>query len=404
MKLYHSIERKTQPTVIEEIIGEGGSEAAIVLAAPYFAKENYTKLDKFSYFRNENADINPVGSLSVMPSATSDANYLAITDNADATTTALKDASEFFAKKITATNRTMPTSGTWSCVEFGTIFVAAMRHTTSAASSTDGVTWTARSVNAIEWNNIKFGNSIYVLIGRANSSSATNIYNTSADGLTWTSRTLPVSGYWNNLVFGNGMFVLAGSTGLYTSTNGTTWTQRSALNFSRVAAGGGYFVAFSGSTCYTSTNGTSWTQRETLTGSVGSCVWGNGVFIGQINSDIISSIDGVTWGRYINALPIVPNVSFGSFYFGNGVFVAVGFISGSTTNAIAISRNGIAWTQHTLSQSAVWYGSAFGSAKFVVVGHSASCVNITESTTVRVAETPTTLTLPANHSYFVKIT
>jgi hypothetical protein len=204
MKLYHSIERKPQPTVIEEIVGEGGSEAAIVCAAPYFAKENYTRLDKFLFFRNEDADLSPVGSLSVLPTSTVDATRLAITNGSEVSATVLQNAANFFAEKLQSTQRVLPVSTNWVSVTFGNgVFVAVAYGSSIAATSPDGITWTQRVLPvSTNWRSVTFGNGVFVAVVQSSSIAAT-----SPDGITWTQRVLPVSANWVSVTFGNGVFV-----------------------------------------------------------------------------------------------------------------------------------------------------------------------------------------------------
>jgi hypothetical protein len=323
MKLYHSIERKPQPTVIEEIVGEGGSEAAIVYTAPYFAKENYTRLDKFSYFRNEDAEIDTAGVLSVLPTATVDNTRLAITNNTEVSPAVLQNAANFFAEKLQATQRVLPVSAGWISVTFGNgVFVAVAQSSSIAATSPDGITWTQRVLPvSASWYSVTFGNGVFVAVARYSS-----IAVTSPDGITWTQRVLPVSVEWFSVTFGNGVFVA---------------------------------VAQSSSIAATSPDGITWTQRV-LPASAG-------------------------WI---------------SVTFGNGVFVAVA----SGSSIAATSPDGVTWTQRVLPASTGWLSVTFGNGVFVAVAYlSSTAATLLQDPTNRITETPA-LTLPANHSYFVKIT
>lgn len=123
---------------------------------------------------------------------------------------------------------------------------------TTANTSPDGITWTARTVPALAgYENIAFGNSIYVATGGTLWSGSNTIYATSPDGITWTSRSLPATMIVAGLVFANGKFWMLGTasgTTIYSSTDGITWTTNtiSSIGTPRALAfGGGVYVATS---------------------------------------------------------------------------------------------------------------------------------------------------------------
>jgi hypothetical protein len=70
---------------------------------------------------------------------------------------------------------------------------------------------------------------------------------TSTDGTTWTNRTTANTNAQNAVAYGNGLFVSVGVSGSFqTSTDGTTWINRTAANVSDqngVTYGDGVFVA-----------------------------------------------------------------------------------------------------------------------------------------------------------------
>jgi len=97
-----------------------------------------------------------------------------------------------------------------------------------AYTSTNGTTWTARTVPAIAgYERIAYGNSIYVATAGTLWSGSTTTYATSPDGVTWTSRTLPFTSTVGGLVFANGKFWMLPSnvgTAIWSSTDGINWT------------------------------------------------------------------------------------------------------------------------------------------------------------------------------------
>jgi hypothetical protein len=111
------------------------------------------------------------------------------------------------------------------------------------------------------------------------------------------------------VVFANGLFVTTGSTGISSSSDGITWTQRSSAGDFRggklVYAGGLWFAAINGGNLYTSSNGTTWTSRSPSFSSeqfIGAA-FGNGVYTILGSGGLLqSSTDGVTWTSRTNPL------------------------------------------------------------------------------------------------------
>lgn len=150
-----------------------------------------------------------------------------------------------------------------------------------------------------------YGNGIWVLVIAGVVSSASATAEKYPAGLTFTNRTLPITSP-TRVSFANNLFVAIGSDGIATSTDGTTWTQRSSagdFRNSRVMyAGGVWFAAISAGSFYTSTNGTTWTARTSMAGYflVGA-TYGNGVYcVMTSQGSLYSSADAVTWTSRTN--------------------------------------------------------------------------------------------------------
>ena len=72
-----------------------------------------------------------------------------------------------------------------------------------AASSTDGITWTVRTLPSSQyWNSVAYGNGMFVTTAVGSNASAY-----SSDGITWTALALPASEEWWGIAYGNGRFV-----------------------------------------------------------------------------------------------------------------------------------------------------------------------------------------------------
>ena len=201
----------------------------------------------------------------------------------------------------------MPTAGYWSTSAYGnSTFVATVNFGTSAATSTDGITWTLITLPAsAAWHATTYGNGVFVLVSTSTTAA------TSTDGITWTLRTLPSASYWYGVAYGNGVFVTAG--------NGTA-------------------------NAATSTDGITWTARTIPTGNWEQMAFGNGVFVtpGRLVGNAAYSTDGITWATST----IAGGGQFAEITFGNGKFVAA-YGDGGSSSSAAVSTNGITWTINT---------------------------------------------------------
>ena len=157
----------------------------------------------------------------------------------------------------------------------GTTFVI-MRGTTSAYSSTDGLTWATRTLTTTGVGGV---NKLAAKAGRWVGITNTTTPNTSTDGTTWTTASAtPVS--FAFVTVANGVFLAASSTDsltYYTSTDGVTWTARSLPP----AVGSGILAAL-GLSSYEGSCGTHFVTQP---------VWDNSEVY------IYTSSDGVTWTK-----------------------------------------------------------------------------------------------------------
>lgn len=160
---------------------------------------------------------------------------------------------------ITWTLRNTPATGpyNWVDVAFGAwtpiggsaiqlfIAISVTAVATNVMYSTDAITWLPASTGSADIpRSISFGQGIFVVVSDTGSS----VCFTSSDGITWTSRSVPLS-LATSVGFGSGIFAAVNGTGqVMTSPNGVTWTQQVAANMNAwqaVTAGNGLFVAVS---------------------------------------------------------------------------------------------------------------------------------------------------------------
>jgi hypothetical protein len=229
--------------------------------------------------------------------------------------------------------------------------------------STDGITWsTVPAGLTIEY--VTFGNGIFVGVGYSIVSGVPTAFAASSpDGINWTARTPAANNWWQDVAYGNGLFVAVARTGtgnrIMTSPDGITWTSRNSgidPDFSSVAYGNGIWVAISegstGGTTFTSYDGIDWSEQATsfINRSV---YFANGLFVtgGQWSED------GINWNTATN--PINPF----QITYGNGFFVGV---TSSGTNRIFYSNDGKVWTGTPAASDATFEAIAFGENTFVV--------------------------------------
>jgi hypothetical protein len=108
------------------------------------------------------------------------------------------------------------------------------------------------------------------------------------------------------------------------------------------------------------------------------------------------SEDGVAW----QAGDVISFWDTKSIAYGNGLFVAVGYVDGgSGKNTAYYSTNGINWTSTSLPALRNWTGITYGNGKFVAIsGSDTSLSNIAAYSTDGINWTQTTLPLTTNWS------
>lgn len=248
----------------------------------------------------------------------------------------------------------------------------------SIQSSTDGLTWTNRTVaNTNKMYGVGYGNGIFIAVG------SNGALQTSTDGTTWTNRTSNSNNQdLYNVAYGNGVYVAVGGAvnpngTIISSTDGTTWIRRTAANvfaLTSVAFGNGTFVVAGGNAAgsgslQSSTDGTTWTNRTVANSNPMSCIaYGNGIFVtGSDTSPTIqySTDNGVTWSQ--DSVSGILSYT-RSIVYGNGIFMAVG------AGGIAVSTDAITWSSRTtrsaLASATVVRGIEYNDNVFYMCGNS----------------------------------
>ena len=252
------------------------------------------------------------------------------------------------------------------------LWVATGQGTNSLATSTDGMNWTSRSVNAsrVAYGKDGSGNGMWVTIGSSRN------FATSYDGITWTARTttaISSSASCIFLIYANNCWAATTSDSyIVTSLDGILWTNRGYNNVKDCLAYAQYtytkpmYVAvgagITNQTLIGSTDGTNWTQypyNQPFSTAGHGVAWNgvNWIAVGKGGNNIASSDDGINWTGY----PFLSNqgndVVYGKDGSGNGLWVA----AGEGGSAIATSPNGKIWTVG-VGSTIFYYGISTGVA------------------------------------------
>lgn len=284
------------------------------------------------------------------------------------------------AAGINWANVSVATIGDLNGVDYADSTWVAVSGTGAAISSTDGATWTARtlftsgaSTDRLGANAIAHVGSNYVAVGSLSSapySSSSGIAAWSTDGVNWTMASTLSVGTPMHGVIGGTKFIGLGEAGhIYSSPDGHTWTSVTAISGvptlnAGVYGNGRYVAVGDAGWIATSTDGSAWAAGQvvkvnsagvnlhgvTYTGTMYVAVGDNGL--------IATSTDGAAWTPRTSALSGALRATAA----GGGEIVIVG------DSGIETSEDGITWTARNASGVAVLKGAGFGNGKFAAVG------------------------------------
>jgi hypothetical protein len=297
-----------------------------------------------------------------------------------------------------------------------------------AMNSVTGSSWTASSSSQVgAWNAVTYGTpasgtysgqTVLVAVGSANTGTGGQRVMTSTDGNNWVFQTPPTAAdsvNWMGITWGGnpGKFVAVGDftsvvptspRGMY-SADAVTWTMATTVPVSfwiDVAWGGPagsekfVAVAFSGTDrAMTSPDGDVWTAvtASTPAGIVTSNVWCSVEYGGPAGAQkfvataaggvatcspscIMYSTDGSSWTAALSAnMPAGSDtMNWKDIAWGNGMWVAVAYVSGSSTQLVMTSLDAQVWTLQTAAFSSNWEAVAFA-PPYVFVAVSSSLSN-----------------------------
>ncbi|MBI5768611.1 MAG: hypothetical protein HZA93_12505 [Verrucomicrobia bacterium] len=144
------------------------------------------------------------------------------------------------------------------------------------ATSPDGLTWTARTLNAglstPGYSRVRFLNGRFIIMsagftGSGTTTARAGFVHTSTDGVTWTNLAYAEASSFAELIFVNGRYYSAAGSTIASSADLTTWTAHPTplagiYSYLDIAYGGGrWFATTNGAGgVVTSTDGSTWTQ------------------------------------------------------------------------------------------------------------------------------------------------
>jgi hypothetical protein len=318
-------------------------------------------------------------------------------------------------------------------------------------TSSGGVTWTSQTSPAnINYQDVIYANSLYIAYGTFVGANLA----TSTDGVTWTSRSVGV-GNVLQVIYAGGQFVAAGTMGVYTSPDGVTWTSRTTglttANHTSIAYIGSTYYAGTNSSGYyaTSTDAITWTlKRDASTGGFYGFFNVNSKVVGVGDMGIVI-LDGGTREAYqpnftygttltvgtgarqvayngsnqyvaINSASLpyysadgnnwlgAPLSNGGQLSTGNAVFHLNGnyiILATNGSTSIATSSNGTSWTTRATTGATGLISAAFGASTYVAVGGSGSVVSSADAVTwtLRTAGASTFNDVVFGNSLFVAV-
>ena len=339
------------------------------------------------------------------------------------------------SKSFTDTTKTsLDSNYTWKKICYGGcnggVFVALPEKKNSASNNVTniiqysldkGTTWKNASITSYIYQDICYGNGMFILIPYSTAANAElKYYYMSYNGVSWSRRTLPVAGFWNKIIYLNGKFHLYGLT---TATSITVGDKFQSMMGS-IIGGEGSSAMMSIPLC--SSDGINWEldlgrlkEQPDL-----ACMGVDSYIISYANEYKVSTMhdgdcdkdaelaytiqlpDPDKTGDYIilrteddkklyirNKIgePTTVNAEvqnygdtdtirryFGAIFYGNGIFILLPWYQASDSSSTAItnmsigaySLDGIIWQKMNVSAACEFIAGCYGNGTYVAIGNS----------------------------------
>ncbi len=162
-------------------------------------------------------------------------------------------------------------------------------------TSTDGSTWTDVQHLNKNFQDITYGNGVFVAVG------SSGVIKTSPDGINWSSMNSGIASRLNSVIWDGARFVVVGDSGkILTSTDGTVWAEQSSgvtQELNRIAWSGSEYIAVgSNGTILRSTDSVSWSSLASNTSqALTGIVWTGSTYVVVGYGYLETTKDFVTW-------------------------------------------------------------------------------------------------------------
>ena len=283
------------------------------------------------------------------------------------------------------TSRTAPSDNDWMGVTYSpslNLFCAVSTFDVTnpmCITSTDGITWTERTIPNGSWSDVHWGDGLFVAVQTTGNPAY------SSDGINWSSGSVPVNGDDRQAVVynpDNDQWVTVKSTGtnrVSLSSDGINWTDQATAG----DAYAWYDVAWSpslGLYCavsyfagpsnrmMTSPDGVTWTLRAPAeTAQFAGIDWSPelGMFVAAGNNVINTSTDGINWSSVTEPVPggnfrdVLWVSEMGKFFIANWL-----------QDHVTYSSDGVNWSTTSLHTDHIWESLAYNPSNktLVIVG------------------------------------
>ena len=286
----------------------------------------------------------------------------------------------------------LPTIGistSYNSVAYGNgKFIAIADSGQTAASSTNGTTWTAIPLpDSKTWASVAYGNNYWVIIanGGGLADPGSRVLYSKSGGNGWRTSELSSMSGWTDVAYGNGKFVAIAddsdgtSAASYSTDYGKTWTAGTGITnskWSSITYNSGTFVAVSEGKTFI---------NVAATGGAGSGARFDVIARSGLSYDIVLNAGGANY--LADDIITIPGTSLGGASPANDITITIGTVgagglggtlgeigtftvdSGTASTAVgtsaAYSTNGISWTTIVLPSSGVWTDVASGNGLFI---------------------------------------
>jgi hypothetical protein len=247
-------------------------------------------------------------------------------------------------------------------------------------TSTNGTDWVRRVTPESEassgWHGVGYGDGKWIVVG-----TSPNIL-VSTDGVNWETRPLGfLSNYLKSIVYANGLWVAAGVIGgVVTSVDAVTWTPVDlgySYDLNEVTYGNGTFLivgdhgANPAATIFTSTNGTTWANRTYFNGkNARGIAFANGKFVMCQNDGLIlyatnsPATNVLVWNYATTPEAFHDGANLRGVTWSNSIWVAVG-----NDGRLLTSTNAAFWRKRVTPTSVNLHAVRFINNTFVAVGN-----------------------------------